>query len=126
MKEGRVTLVVATYGTVLSVVHFRAQSTPGGLLENIMANRDHVPVRLSSINKRGGKYCIRYEFPYLFILRIISFYRAPSNEPTLRGILIFSGLNERGGGGWGMFWVAVPCDLSDCVQGYLGAICIGQ
>lgn len=37
----------------------------------------------------GGEYCIRYEFPYLFILRIISFYRIQSNEPTLRGILIF-------------------------------------
>lgn len=54
----------------------------------------------SPINKRGhddydgGKYCIRYEFPYLFILGIISFYRVHgSNEPKLRGILIFSGLN---------------------------------
>lgn len=91
----------------------------------------------SPINKRGdddydgGKYCIRYEFPYLFILGIISFYRVHgSNEPKLRGILIFSGLNWRPSmlAGWPR-WMEesslqayrhthtpreIPSDLSDC------------
>lgn len=87
----------------------------------------------SPINKRGdvdydgGKYCIRYEFPYLFILGIISFYRVHgSNEPKLRGILIFSGLNwrpsmlaghdlDRGVESAGISTHReIPSDLSDC------------